>query len=347
MVAFAVDSSVDPPFEAGAAHRRQWQRATDGDVGFGLHRRVLAPAPWRYAMARVGAVAGKEHAAMELHRRAQRRGPLVRFNVAVVSQNLFESELFGHVAGTFTGAGGARSGRIREAHNGTLVLDEIGELPEAMQPKLLRLLEEAKVRTVGGNADVTVDVGFIASTNADLDQLVRTGRFRRDLLARLRGNVVPLPRVADRLPDLLDLADAVARADKPWRDRLAADAVESLLLHGWPDNLRELRSVLSRAQLLAGTSVVGPRHLPETLRARMEPPLAEATPPGMVHDRPSAVQLRAWLREHGGNIDAVARHVNRHRRQIYRSLQDAGLGPEEIEASRTREDPAGRVKRLD
>ena len=289
---------------------------------------------------------GKEHAALEVHRRSGRRGPLVRFNVAAVPHHLFESELFGHVAGAFTGASAARPGRVREAHGGTLVLDEIGELPEAMQTKLLRMVEENTVRPVGGNADLKVDVHFLASTNADLQARVRTGSFRRDLLARLRGSEVHLPRLAERLPDLLDLAEVVAQTAEPshpaqrmaagpsWRERLTPDALELLLLHAWPDNLRDLRSVLLRAQLLAGTGPVAAHHLPEGLRARSptpEPDPAHALTPAQ---RPSAVQLHAWLAEHGGNIDAIARRVGRHRRQVYRWLQYAGLGQPDIEASR-------------
>ena len=212
--------------------------------------------------------AGKEHAALDLHRRMGRRGPFVRLNVAAVPSNLVESELFGHVAGAFTGAGAARLGRVREAQGGTLVLDEIGELPSDMQPKLLRLLEEPRVRPVGGGSDVAVDVRFVASTNADLGGLVRSGRFRRDLYARLRGSEVHLPRLAERRADLLELADVgVTHPDGPWRTRLTPQAAERLLLHGWPDNLRE----------------------------------------------------------HDGNVSAIARRVGRHRRQVYRWLAYAGV----------------------
>lgn len=279
---------------------------------------------------------GKEHAAHDLHRRLHRRGPLVRFNVAAVPHNLFESELFGHVAGAFTGAGAARLGRVREAHGGTLVLDEIGELPEVMQPKLLRMLEEGRVRPVGGNADVAVDVRFVASTNADLHQLMRQGRFRRDLLARLRGNEIHLPPLAERRTDLLDLADAVApHPDGPWRAHLSVQAAERLLLHPWTDNLRELRAVLLRAHMLAGGAEVGTAHLPAQLGQLPMAQDGEPEWPVQAPTRPSATQLRAWLREHDGNIGAIAKRVGRHRRQVYRWLAYAGLGAPDLEASRT------------
>ncbi len=270
---------------------------------------------------------GKEHAAAELHRRSRRRGPLVRMNVAAVPESLFESELFGHVAGAFTGASSARTGRIREAHGGTLVLDEIGELPLALQAKLLRVLEEGRVRPVGGNSDHAVDVRFVASTNADLPALVTANRFRRDLLARLRGCEVQIAPLRARLADLLDLADAACpHPGGAWRERLHPEAVERLLLHDWPDNLRELRGVLGRAAALAGDGTVRLEHL-----RGLAAPRAESTAAGPAdwpidsRQRPSATQLAAWLAAFDGNIGAVARHVGRHRRQVYRWLSYAGL----------------------
>jgi DNA-binding NtrC family response regulator len=278
---------------------------------------------------------GKEHAAQELHRRSGRKGALVRFNVAAVPRELFESELFGHVAGAFTGAGPSRPGRLREAQGGTLVLDEIGELPEVMQAKLLRLLEDGIVRPLGGQTDVPVDVRFLASTNADLESMVRNGRFRHDLLARLRSHVVALPRLGDRLPDLFDLADAVlGRREPSWRTQLAVQAGEVLLLHHWPDNLRELRAVLGRAILLAGDTPMTSSHLPDSLRRPSETESTPGPQPALAYGRPSAMQLRGWLHQYRGNIDAIARHVRRHRRQVYRWLHYAGLGVADVEASR-------------
>ncbi len=195
---------------------------------------------------------GKERAAQLLHDASsaadpRRTGPLVRLNVAAVPESLFESEIFGHVKGAFTGASAPRAGRLVEADHGTLVLDEIGELPLPLQAKLLRALEEGRARPVGGARDRTVDVRFVATTNADLHALVRAGRFRQDLAARLRGAAVALPPLRERRADLLTLADAVWPAGAPWSTRLSADAVEVLARHAWPDNLRELRAVLARA----------------------------------------------------------------------------------------------------
>lgn len=212
---------------------------------------------------------GKEFAAAALHRLSRRRGRMVRFNIAAVPDNLFESELFGHARGAFTGANHAHAGRVREADGGTLVLDEIGELPSPLQAKLLRVLEERLVRPVGGERDVSVDVRFVGVTNADLSAAVREGRFRADLLGRLMMHQVRLTPVAGRRADLLTLCDTVLPMPAPpgtparsWSERLAADAVEWLLLRPWYGNLRELKSVLLRlrdaatTQLLSKTAIL-------------------------------------------------------------------------------------------
>ena len=279
---------------------------------------------------------GKEHAALEIHRLAKRSGPLVRFNVAAVPAELFESELFGHVPGAFTGATVVRQGRVREANHGTLVLDEIGELPLPLQAKLLRVLEEGLVRPVGASADVKVDVRFVASTNADLDERADKGLFRRDLLARLRANTVHLPPLSARRADLLDLADAVQPATErgkvvPWRQVLAPEAVEALLMASYPDNLRTLRGALSRARALAGSDRVGVEHLPaEMLRKVAVVQAAAATMTPTEARRPPPGKLREALARHRGNVDAVAKEFGAHRRQVYRWFEYAGIGKEEV-----------------
>ncbi|MFZ4580765.1 MAG: sigma-54-dependent Fis family transcriptional regulator, partial [Myxococcota bacterium] len=180
---------------------------------------------------------GKERAAGEIHALTRRGGRLVRMNIAAVPETLFESELFGHVRGAFSGALEARPGRVREADGGTLVLDEIGELPVLQQAKLLRLLEEPLLRPVGGKIDIGIDVKFVAATNADLDKLIADGRFRQDLAARLRSHVVCLGALRDRRADIVALADAVVpppKGKRSWAQALTPDVVELLALHEWP-----------------------------------------------------------------------------------------------------------------
>ncbi len=282
---------------------------------------------------------GKEHAAAEIHRLSQRTGPLVRLNVAAVPSELFESELFGHVVGAFTGATSARMGRVREANHGTLVLDEIGELPAHLQPKLLRVLEENLVRPVGGSADLRVDVRFVASTNADLDALAQSGKFRRDLLARLRSNIVRLATLCARRADVLALADAVlpltdGRRATPWAVRLTPEAAEAVVLCNWPDNLRSLRAALSRAKALAGAQPVGMEHLPDDLVRKVVLARPEATLTPTEARRPPPDYLRDALRRHRGRMEDVAKEFGVHRRQVYRWLTYAGIAPEEVEAFR-------------
>lgn len=286
---------------------------------------------------------GKEFAASELYRRSGRPGALVRVNLAAVAETLFESELFGHARGAFTGASAATQGRIREADRGMLVFDEIGELTLPLQAKLLRVLEEGHVRPVGGSADVAVDVRFVASTNAALGHLVGEGTFRRDLLARLRSHVIQLPPLVERRPDLMELCDAVLpRAVEPgatasWREQTSIEAAEALHLHLWPDNLRDLRAALVHADAHRRDGRVSLSSLPPDVVAR-SPALAarpaartsevvKARPSlaSAVFDRPSEETLRELLARHAGNIDHVAQELGRHRRQIYRWLDYAGI----------------------
>ncbi len=282
---------------------------------------------------------GKEHAALEIHRLSGRHGPVVLFNVAAVPTELFEAELFGHIAGAFTGASAARLGRIREAQKGTLVLDEIGELPFALQAKLLRVLEERVIRPVGASQDIPIDVRFVASTNADLQRLVDQGKFRRDLLARLRVNTVHLSPIAARRGDLLDLADAVcplveAGQPVPWSAKLTPDAAQALVLYDWPDNLRMVRGCLTRAAALAKDDRVGLEHLPQEVTTALN--RVTHTPRSDVAEkkRPTASRLRAALGKFRGNVDTLARDFGVHRRQVYRWLDYAGIDQAELRAAR-------------
>lgn len=300
---------------------------------------------------------GKEYAAQYLHDHALRRGKLVRVNVAAIPENLFESELFGHVAGAFTGATSARPGRVVEADEGTLVLDEIGELSLSLQPKLLRLVEEKLVRPVGGTKDRQVNVQFVASTNCDLDAMAREGRFRRDLLARFRSHVVFMPPLRERRVDLLDFADVLMPLTddtlirRRWVDLLSAETVESLLLHDWRDNLRELKTVLTRLRRLAAEQVrILPEELPAELRSRVGT-TAEMLAVNPVHNlrslgqnrldgdanrrqMPSRAEMLRLLRDHAGNVNEIARATGRHRKQVYRWLSYAQIQQSELDRFR-------------
>ena len=199
---------------------------------------------------------GKELVARALHEHGRRRkGPLVRVNCAAISENLFESELFGYVRGAFTGAFGDRAGRFEAAQGGTLFLDEIGEVPLAMQPKLLRVLQEKELERVGETRPRKVDVRIVAATNRDLAQEVEAGRFRADLFYRLNVFPIESPPLRERREDIPLLADhfvqAAARRLRRPAPRLGEAALRRLTAREWPGNIRELENVIERAVILA------------------------------------------------------------------------------------------------
>jgi transcriptional regulator with GAF, ATPase, and Fis domain len=190
---------------------------------------------------------GKELVAGALAQMLRPGKPYQPFNVAGIAAGVFESQLFGHVAGAFSGAGKFSRGIIASHDGGTVFLDEIGELPLELQPKLLRLLENGESLPVGADRPVRVDVLIISATNRDLDEMVEAGRFRRDLRARFSA-IIELPPLRERAEDLF--AIAVARAVKAGErydiDRVEVEAIERLMLHPWRANVRELHSVLDR-----------------------------------------------------------------------------------------------------
>ncbi len=200
---------------------------------------------------------GKDLVAELVHRLSPRAsGPFVRIHCAALSPSLFESELFGHERGAFTGATDAKPGLVELADNGTLLLDEVGEIPETMQVKLLRVLEDRRVMRLGSTSDRNVDVRFVAATNRDLLEEVEAGRFRRDLYYRLSGLTITVPPLRDRRDEILPLAELFL--SKCGREGLAFgdDAKELLASHAFPGNVRELRLAVERASALAESNVI-------------------------------------------------------------------------------------------
>jgi two-component system response regulator FlrC len=197
---------------------------------------------------------GKEVIARYIHVHSGRRGPFVAVNCAALPEGLLESELFGHEKGAFTGAILPRKGRFEQAQGGTLLLDEITEMPLGLQAKLLRVLQEKEVTPVGGTATIKLDARIIATTNRDLEQAVAAGDFRQDLYYRLNVITLPLPALRERTEDILPLAEFFIkkyhRAGRP-EQRLGSDLREWLLNNPWTGNVRELENLLERACLLA------------------------------------------------------------------------------------------------
>jgi anaerobic nitric oxide reductase transcription regulator len=286
---------------------------------------------------------GKELVAQQLHRQSARAGKsLVHVNCAALPETLAESELFGHRRGAFTGALSDRAGKFELADGGTLLLDEIGELPLSIQAKLLRVLQSGEIQRVGNDRPLHVDVRVLAATNRDLKQEVAAGRFRADLYHRLSVFPIAVPPLRERGRDVLALAGYFLEGNQRRLHlrniRLSAAAKQALLGYDWPGNVRELEHVMSRAALLAATEqrtqrwiTLEPGHL--GLRGALAP---AASPSTSLPDSATASLTqattefqKAWIQqrllEHDGNIAAAARAAGIDRSNLFRLLKRLGL----------------------
>ncbi len=232
---------------------------------------------------------GKEVVAREIHRSGSRsRGPWVAVNCGAIPESLLEAELFGHVKGAFTGAVQSRVGKFEAANHGTIFLDEIGDMPFAVQSKLLRVLQEKEIERLGGNERIGLDVRVIAATNVDLEERVRDGRFRQDLYYRLNVFRIALPPLRHRLDDISSLArHFVARvcANESLRPKtIDASALDRLTEHSWPGNVRELENAIEMAVIVSGSrpSIVASdlRITPQFRLAAAEPAERVSLPAG-------------------------------------------------------------------
>jgi two-component system, NtrC family, response regulator AtoC len=280
---------------------------------------------------------GKERMADELHRLSPRSTkPLLRLNCAALSDSLLESELFGHERGAFTGAHERKIGLLEAAEGGTVLLDEVGDMPPLTQVKLLRVLEERQVRRVGSTASLGIDVRFVSATNRNLEQAIARGTFREDLYFRLNGITLVIPPLRDRPEEIEGLArhfigEACRRSGRE-APRISREALQILLAYPWPGNIRELRSVIERAVVLCDSDRLLPAHLPEQRMrahfARRDPSPAANGRNGASHSRPLSAdeetrrdELVRLLREHRGNVTAVGRALQKARFQVQRWLK--------------------------
>ncbi len=291
---------------------------------------------------------GKEVVARELHRLSGRRGPLVAINCAAIPPNLIESELFGYKRGAFSGADRDKLGQIAAAHGGTLLLDEIGDMPLEAQAKLLRVIQSREVYPVGATSAQRVDVRFVCATNRDLARMVQQGRFRGDLLARLNEFNIELPPLRERKEDIHLLTRALLARHGAGNLRPSFAFMLALVHYDWPYNVRELESCLKRAAAVTDNPVLEPRTLPDAVRENMQtygqrPPADSAPPasppspsswpqaPGQPPARPrrspppSEEELRRLLTVHRGNVAAVGRELGKERMQIHRWMQRYGI----------------------
>ena len=284
---------------------------------------------------------GKELVARELHRLSRRRGPFVAVNCAAIPPDLLESELFGHRRGAFSGAVADQKGLVRAAEGGTLFLDEIGEMAAPLQAKLLRMLDEKRVRPVGGRKSEPFDARLVFATNRDLAGDVEEDRFRGDLYARINEWPVQLAPLRERPEDLLPIARHVlATRGAGARHRITGDFFEALALHDWPFNVRELVALLRRAiVLLPDGGPLGLEHLPREMRPGRAAK-AETAPNGRSvgvppeGEAPTGQELVALMEHYEGNVADVARHTARDRVQVYRWLRRHGLQPDDFRGRR-------------
>jgi len=212
---------------------------------------------------------GKELIAKEIHYRSRRaQGPFVSINCGAIPRDLLESNLFGHVKGSFTGAVRDAAGLFQVAEGGTFFLDEIGDMPHATQVKLLRALQEREIIPVGGTQPIKIDCRLVAATNADLEREVAEGRFRADLFYRLNVIPIKLPPLRHRRDDIPLLVDHFLKRQPSsgQQKTVSKDAMEVLMKYDWPGNVRELENVMERALVLDESGVVEPEDLPEKIR---------------------------------------------------------------------------------
>ncbi|MET4175308.1 DNA-binding NtrC family response regulator [Bradyrhizobium sp. LA6.1] len=272
---------------------------------------------------------GKELVARALHVHSQRKDhPFVAVNCAAIPADLLESELFGHVKGLFTGATSDRAGAFRDAENGTLFLDEIGDMPLAMQAKILRALQERIITPVGGKP-VPIFARVIAATHRDLSKLVAAGQFREDLYYRL--NVVPIaiPPLRERPSDIMPLAEhfLLAASFGSSGKQLTPAAIETLSRYDWPGNVRELRNVIERACVLTRSDIIDALDI-DTGAGGGQSPTATSQ---LEADLPAAVakleeiMIRTALQACGGNRTEAARRLNINRQLLYTKMQRYGL----------------------
>jgi transcriptional regulator of acetoin/glycerol metabolism len=261
---------------------------------------------------------GKEVAARAIHQLSGRPGDFVAVNCGALPEKLVESELFGHVKGAFSGAASDRRGYVRAADGGTLLLDEIGDLPAPAQAALLRILEEREVVPIGGERPIPLDLRIVAASHRDLGKMVERGEFRADLFARLSGISVELPPLRDRREDLGSLvADLLPR-----RASLSKSAGVALLRYDWPLNIRELKKCLETAAVLAAGDEIEVEHLPAAVQGGPRLPTSDPAELDLSDEDAGRRQvLDALLAEHGGNISAVAREMGKTRLQIHRWIK--------------------------
>jgi two-component system NtrC family response regulator len=279
---------------------------------------------------------GKEMAAAAIHRRSKRKdGPFVAINCNAIPENLLESELFGHEKGAFTGAHIQRKGLLETASGGTLFLDEIGELPPAIQVKLLRFLQEQRLQRVGGRQEIQVDTRIVAATNSDLKQLIENGKFREDLYFRLAVVTIRLLPLRERGEDIVFLASEFLErySAQSGRTKLvfAPDALRAITLYSWPGNVRELQNRVKRGAIMAARSRVTAKDL------ELEPDQGvESLPVTTLREAREDVErqmIEQALKRNSGKITSAAADLGISRPTLYELMEKLGIGKDRANAN--------------
>jgi DNA-binding NtrC family response regulator len=271
---------------------------------------------------------GKEVMAERLHKLSPRaKKPFLQLNCGALPENLLESELFGHVKGAFTGALQNKPGLLETAQGGTVFLDEVGELPPAIQVKLLRVLEARQVQAIGGLSPRAIDVRFIAATNRDLPAEVARGAFRQDLYFRLNGISLTIPPLRERVSEIDGLAaqflaQALAQSTPPRALKLSSEVLAGLRRYAWPGNVRELRNVIERAVLLCAGDVIELEHLSLPASSPLDPLRAQ---PQAVASSPERQRILDALAEAAGNQKLAAQKLGISRGTLVSRLDEYGI----------------------
>jgi DNA-binding NtrC family response regulator len=275
---------------------------------------------------------GKELVARTLHERSPRAsGPFVTLNCAAVPAELIESELFGHEKGSFTGAASRHAGKFEQAERGTLFLDEIGDMPLAMQAKLLRVLEEGEIERIGGDKPISVNVRVLVATHRNLEALVREGKFRQDLFHRVYVFPLTLPPLRERREDIPALVQHFARqvcALNSWKPISFSDeAIQLLAAYSWPGNVRELRNAVERLMLLATEAGVTAETVRSALPSGVEAPAGDSSS-GTLAERIQSFEretILAELKRHSYRMTNVAKALGLERSHLYKKAEQLGI----------------------
>jgi DNA-binding NtrC family response regulator len=275
---------------------------------------------------------GKELIANALHENSARKaGPFIKVNCAALHENLLESELFGHEKGAFTGATEQRKGRFEQAHRGTLFLDEIGDMTLPTQAKILRVLQEGEIERLGGSKTITVDVRLVAASHRDLEAMVKQGVFRQDLFFRLSVVPIILPPLRDRGSDIPDLAryflKRYAKKNKKDIRSIHPQAINFLMHHDWPGNIRELENCMERSVILCQGEQITVSELPPQLIPReLQPSSAKTNPSSGLTLRDMERQMiQATLEETSGNKSQAAKQLGIARQTLLNKIKEYGL----------------------